>query len=164
MNTLKLFVQAQGSERTELVELPQSAVVKDILTAARDKGVAVPSDDVLVFREEHEEPVDVGSSLHAAGIKDKSRIHIHRCRTIDVLIHFKAQDAHKLFAPSATLAKVHKWAANKFLPSELDRTEHELQICDTDNRPNPNTQVGALVKDGKCHVCFDLVPTERVEG
>lgn len=164
MKTIKLFVQAEGNERIELIELPQIASVKDILLSAQSKGISVLSDGVLLFDEDNEDPIDSTLSLEMAGIKDRAKIHIHRCRKIDIVIHFKAEEVQKSFPPSATVAKVQKWAAHKFLPNEVDRTEHELQICETDTRPSPNTQIGALVRDGNCTLCFDLVPTERIEG
>jgi hypothetical protein len=164
MKTIKLFIQVEGDERTELVELALGALVKDVLIAAQGRGLLVPGADALFFDETNEEPLNGESSLEAAGIKDRSRFHIHRCRKIEVKVHFKAKSAERAFPPSATVARVHEWAAHRFLPNDVDRTEHELQICETESRPKPDTQIGALAKHGNCSVCFDLVPTERVEG
>lgn len=50
------------------------------------------------------------------------------------------------------------------LPSDVDRGEHVLQICESAKRPEPMTQIGTLTKDGVCALCFDLVPAERIEG
>jgi hypothetical protein len=49
-------------------------------------------------------------------------------------------------APSATIAKVKKWAAErKFGMSEEEEGEHALQITGTHERPAPNIHIGSLV-------------------
>jgi hypothetical protein len=163
MKKIKLFVQVEGSDRSELVEIAPEASLKDLADAATASGLAVPA-DAFVFDEENDEPLEVDKSLAQGGLKNQARVHFHRCRKIKVTVHYKAEIEDKDFPPSATVAKVHKWAAGKLLPSEIDRGEHVLQICESDIQPEPQKQIGTLVKDQTCMLCFDLVASERIEG
>lgn len=159
---IKLFVSAEGAEQSERIEVESEAAVKSILEAAAKMGLAAPADS-SVFDEEGEESLELGHSIAKAGLKDKDRVHLHRCKKIKVTVHYKASTDEKTFPPSATVKKVHKWAS-KMLPSDVDRGEHVLQICESEKRPAPQVQIGTLTKGGVCTLCFDLVPSERIEG
>ncbi len=98
------------------------------------------------------------------GIKNRERIHIHRCRKIKVSVNFNGKEAAESFPPSKTIAKVKRWADKQFGIEGVDATEHALQICGTAKRPDEDTHLGTLVRSRNCEVCFDLVPKKRVEG
>lgn len=159
---LKLFVSIEGEERSERIEVNSEHQLSTIHEAAARVGLQVPK-DANVFVEEDEEPVDPMTTIAKAGVKDQARVHLHRCKKIKVTAHYKANTDEKTFPPSATVAKVHRWAS-KLLPSDIDKGEHVLQLCESDRRPSPKVQIGTLTRDGVCALCFDLVPSERIEG
>jgi hypothetical protein len=102
----------------------------------------------------------------AAGITRRSRVHLHRCRQVAVTVNFNADQKAESFPAATTVARVMKWAVSKrgFNLSDVDATEHLLQICGSTDRPDEDVHIGTLVQAGACAVCFDLVPKQRVEG
>lgn len=164
MENIDVFVQVQGDTRTEIITLPEGETVDALVRAVAQKSLPVPADGGLVFVEEDEEPVAGNLTLEAAKIKHKSRVHIHRCKRIEVTVHFKDKTEKRDFAPSATVKRVLKWALDEFIKHGADQADHALQLCESEDRPNVDIQIGALVKDSHCQLCFDLVPTHRVEG
>lgn len=159
---LKLFVSIEGEERSERIEVDSDHRLSAIHEAAARVGLKVPK-EADVFIEEGEESVVLTHTLAEAGVKDQARIHLNRCKKIKVTAHYKASTDEKAFPPSATVAKVHRWAS-KLLPSDIDKGEHVIQLCESDRRPSPKVQIGTLTRDGVCALCFDLVPAERIEG
>lgn len=164
MKKVKLFVTVEGNNEDKLLEADPLAHVKEILSAATYAGLPIRTEGALVFLEEGEDAIELSEKIEEAGIKDESRIHISRCRKILVTVHYGRQEVEHPFPPSATVGRVQKWAAEKLLSNEIDRKEHVLEVCETDFQPTPRTQIGTLVKNGKCELCFDLVAAVRVEG
>lgn len=164
MEKIEVFVQVEGDIRTEVVTVPVGATVDDIVRAAAQKSLPVPADGGLLFVEEEDTPVEGKLPLKMARIEHRSRVHIHRCKIIDIKVHFKSETKEHPFPPSATVGRVRKWALDEFIKHGTDQTDHQLQICDTDNRPNLDIQIGALTQSPGCKLCFDLVPVQRVEG
>jgi hypothetical protein len=164
MKKIQLFLQFEGNRRIELIEVDADSPVQEIIAAALRVGL--PEDcraEACVFGEEGEEPLDLGVTLTAAGVRDKHRIHVHRCRKIAVTLHFNDVTDKHHFPPSATVERVKRYFVHKIHMSPVDATEHVLQICGTTDRPEPDQHIGALVSC-TCSVCFDLVPIKRVEG
>jgi hypothetical protein len=93
------------------------------------------------------------------------KVHLHRCRHIEVTISFNGDVVEHRFSPAATVAKVKRWAAeHKFGMTPEEAGEHVLQIAGSHNRPAPGTHIGALTDGRICGLAFDLVPNERVNG
>ncbi|HTA91569.1 MAG TPA: hypothetical protein VK745_18425, partial [Polyangiaceae bacterium] len=92
------------------------------------------------------------------------KVHVHRCHRVRVTVTFNAKHVEHPFGPSSTVARVKRWAAEKFDMSPEDATEHVLQLAGTHTRPSPNVHLGALTRCPDCHLKFDLVPDERVNG
>ncbi len=64
------------------------------------------------------------------------------------------------------ISRVKSWAVSEhaFNLSEIDATEHALQICDSTIRPDEELHLGSFATFPVCTICFDLVPKKRVEG
>jgi hypothetical protein len=93
------------------------------------------------------------------------KLHVTRCRHVEVSVRFNGETAKRRFPPSATIGRVHHWAARrKFDLSPRDAAEHVLQIHGTHKRPDRDVHVGSLTVGKVCSVEFDLVPRKRVEG
>jgi hypothetical protein len=164
MATIKLFLQFEGDRRIELVEIDDTAAVGEILAAAGRAGL--PEDhrgDAVVFMHDCDTPLDPSATLGTVGIRDKQRVHVHRCRKIEVTLHFNERTDKLHYPPSATVERVKRDFVRKIHMSAVDATEHVLQICGTTDRPEPDIHIGSLVS-GCCTLCFDLVPIKRVEG
>lgn len=167
MENIELFVQGEGIKDVVLIEIPYAGKVRDILKLARSKGLSGGDEEMIaIFLEDEENAIEPEITLKEAGIHHRKRIHLHRCHEILVTVNFNGQEKQRIFRPSSTIKRIKKWATGPdgFHMSELDASEHALQICGTDNRPDEDVHVGTLVVFPNCSVSFDLVPKKRVEG
>jgi hypothetical protein len=164
MSTIQLFLQFEGHRCIEIVRVDENATVRELLAAAARAGL--PDDrknGAAVFAHDGEAPLDLDLTLKAAGIRDKHRVHVHRCKKVEVTLHFNELTEKLQFSPAATVDKVKKEFVKKIKMSAVDATEHVLQLCGSTDRPEPDTHIGSLVC-GCCTLCLDLVPIKRIEG
>lgn len=153
-----------------------------VLTAKPDDTLAVvvaqlnPTDgaggELLVFLEDVDGPLHVDALVEELlplsaddDVCGPLRLHVTRCRHIEVTVRFNGENAARRFPPSATVERVRRWAARRaFHLSPRDAAEHVLQIQGTTMRPDRDVHIGTLAKGEICAVAFDLVPCKRVEG
>jgi hypothetical protein len=166
---LQVFVQGEGLGEIRLVKASSNTTVDGLIQeiAAKFGGefaAAVAGGGMTVTLEDDDKVIRLTESLEKAGIRDRSRVHIHRCRKVKVSVNFNEKTATDDFPPSTTVGKVKKWADKKFDIDKIDATEHALQLCGTSERPDEDRHIGTLTNHASCSVCFDLVPKRRVEG
>ncbi len=164
--TIEVFIQGEGLPKIKLIKLPEDAKVRDLIAAASSIGLTVvEGESTAVFLEDADEPLDLEASLSASAIRPRCRVHLHRCRRVQVTVNFGTRSEGHPFSPAATVQRVKAWAVKTFGLSEVDASEHVLQICQSqDQRPADDVHIGALVSGPHCLLCFDLVPKQRVEG
>lgn len=162
MPHIEFFIQFEGTPRVELARFPEDIDVAGVRAWAVALGLAHLA-EALVFAEEIEEALEEGRPLRDQGVGHKHRIHLHRCRKIEVALHFVDKTKHHVFRPAVTVKRVKHWFVDAIGMSPVDATEHVLQITGTTDRPSPDTHIGSLVGD-HCKVEFSLVPIKRIEG
>jgi hypothetical protein len=165
---IELFLQGEGRSDITLIKVPPKGTTGEILARARDAGIAIVegADGSAVFVEDGEEPLASNAGLDALGIGNRSRVHVHRCRHVQVTVNFQNDTRSHSFAPATTVGRVLKWAVGKqgFNLADLDAAEHALQLTGTTSFPNEDAHLGALTGVPSCQVSFDLVPKDRVQG
>ena len=163
MKVIDLFCQGEGVGEIVHIELGLDATFAVVKAHLTEKfGIA---DDALLFIEDEDEPIDESMLVKDRATATGLKVHAHRCRHVKVTVMFNGKTVECHFPPSATVARVKRWAAEKeFGMSEDEAGEHVLQIAGTHERPAPGTHVGALTDDKSDSVSFDLVPDERVNG
>lgn len=167
MAGIQIFIQGEGVREIRVVELRDGATVRDIVAAARAHGFPAATDgDASVFVEDTDEALEVNGRLDASGIGHHGSVHVHRCKKINVTVHFNGVGKAQSFAPGTTIHRVKEWAVGKhaFDLYPVDAAEHLLQITGTSDRPDEDVHIGSLVSVPKCALEFDLVPKVRVEG
>lgn len=163
MKTIDLFCQGEGIGEIVHIELEPDATFA-VLKCRLAEEHRIPN-DVLLFIEDEDEPIDESVLVKDRATATGLKVHIHRCRYVKVTVTFNGKTVECHFAPSATVARVKRWAAEKeFGMSEDEAGEHVLQIAGTHDRPAPGTHIGTLTDDKADSLSFDLVPDERVNG
>jgi hypothetical protein len=163
MKHINFFYQGEGIHGIEHLEVGSEdsfSIIKALIIERH--GL---EEDVLLFIEDMDEPIDellvVTAHVELPGIK----AHLHRCRHIEVTVAFAGAIVHHRFSPGTTIDRVKRWAAEgKFGMSEEDASEHMLQITGSLDRPAPGTHIGTLATCPACHLSLDLVPDQRVNG
>lgn len=166
---ISFFVQGEGLSGIQIVKAESEAKLKDVITElAADVGggfaAAVKSGQAVISLEDEGNDLPQAMSLKQAGVRDRSRVHVHRCHKVKVTVNFNGETKSDDLPPSTRVEKLKKWAVKEFDIDKVEATEHALQLCGTADRPDEDTHIGTLTPNGTCSVCFDLVPKVRVEG
>lgn len=163
MKSIDIFYQGESVSEISHIELAPDATFA-VLKARLSEKHRIPA-DALLFIEDEDEPIDDGVLVRDHATAKGVKVHIHRCRHVEVTVTFNGETAKRRFPPSATVARVKRWAAEtEFKMSKEEAGEHVLQIAGTHDRPAPGTHIGALTDGKVCRLAFDLVPDERVNG
>ncbi|MER8944452.1 hypothetical protein [Mesorhizobium sp. M0959] len=152
-----IFV-AIGAGPLDRVELDETAVLADLLHLLKQRGVDV--EEFLIFMEDHDEPLEHYHPLHG---HDHPIFHAHRCKKVEITVHYKTDAFKHKFAPSATIAKVTRWAVEKVGLGKEEAEEHVLHIHASQLQPPSNAHLGSYATDS-CAVVFDLVRKKLVQG
>ena len=164
MALIDVFYQGEGVDAVGHVEVEAEATFEALKALLADKQ-GFSAEVVLIFVEDKDEPIPDDALLKKYAERNALKVHISRLREVKVEVVFNGKPAENHFPPSATVARVKEWAAEKaFGLGAEEAGEHVLQIVGTDVRPPPSTHIGTLVDDKTRVLTFDLVPHERVQG
>jgi hypothetical protein len=164
----RVYIQSEHFPDIKLVEIDDEATIDELKRAvlallppgtdATDWALSVEDDDA--DDDAH------GQATHVKHLKKEHgvRVHLHRCKHVDVHVRFGAEVAHRQFRPATTVGRVRQWAGHKFGMAPCDIAEHVLQIAGTTEQPDVDIHVGTLTKCPQCSVTFDLVPAHRING
>lgn len=164
MNHIDVFHQGEGFDDVGHVEVDLDTTFGTLKVLLAQKH-GLPAKTVLLFIEDKDEPLGDDVVVKEHSTVKALKVHLHRLREVKVHVVYNGKTAEMLFSPSATVARVKRWAAeHEFGMSTEEAGEHVLQIAGTDVRPSPGTHIGALKHEKTRVLVFDLVPHERVQG
>lgn len=163
MKTIDLFYQGEGVGEIEHLEIDAEATFATLKALLAEKHGIGP--DALLFVEDEDDPLDDDGKIKERASDRGLKVHLSRCRHVEVSVTFNGETIDRKFAPGATVARVKRWAAErKFGMTAEEAGEHVLQISGTHERPAPGTHIGSLTNRKTCALAFDLVADERVNG
>src|SRR5688572_25665150 len=96
MQTIAVFYQAENLGRMEHASFPLEATLADVLADIRTRH---GTDAALLFLEDAEEPADLTARLRDVTGPKGLKVHVHRCRRIEVSVTFNGQTKEHKFAP-----------------------------------------------------------------
>jgi len=163
MPTLSLFVQEHGHPAIREILIEEVVSARGLHAALITAGVVL-TDDTLVFLDEVDSPLDRHGDEPLGHLHHGHRVHVTRCRHIEVTVNYLERQAQRKFSPSRRIRAVKEWAVSEFGLDHKDAAEHVLQVCNSKERPTSDTPLHTLLHGHGCHLCFDLVPEKRVEG
>jgi hypothetical protein len=163
MANATVFITAHDRPNLIEVELSDAATLGELHDLLAAAGIKVDG-ETFIFVDEAEEHEQGERHQPLRQFRHGSRIHICRCRRIDVTVNYLNKSERHEFAPGARVRSVKEFAVRKFGLSPKDAAEHVLQICHSAKRPPSDTPLTELLRDSGCALCFDLVPEKRVEG
>ena len=162
MNRIDVFYQCEGISEIGQIDVDADATFATVKSELADKhGLA---EEVIISLEDDDERIDENRQVTEFADLTVIMVHLNRCRCIEASVNYNGRTVGHSFGPSATIARVKKWAAEEYGMSPEDAGEHSLQIVGTQDRPAPGTHIGRLVCCPDCNLAFDLVADERVNG
>jgi hypothetical protein len=163
MARIDIFYQGERVREIEHTEADANDTVGVLKARLTEKHCA--DANALLFLEDGEDPLDEAVAIGTVAGPAGAKLHLHRCRRVEIAVTFVGETVTQPFGPGATVASVKRWAAQRnFGMTEEEAGEHLLQIAGTHDRPAPGTHVGTLAACPACRIAFDLVPDERVNG
>jgi hypothetical protein len=171
MSSIDVFIQGEGLGDILVAPAEPHHRVADLIGGL--KRPPTEQEELLIFVEDATWPIEADAVIEElvpldiwnATIPSPLRLHMSRCRHVDVSVSFNGELAKRRFSPSATIARVHHWAARRaFEMAPRDAAEHVLQLQNSTTRPDRDVHIGTLTAGKACCVSFDLVPRKRVEG
>jgi len=167
VKNIKIVLQCEGAAQVLVGDVGSQLSVGEALAALGAKNIGQGGQ--LVFAEDRDGSVGLHTPVQALvsgeGVAAVVRLHQGRCQRVTVNVTFNGVTQSRDFPPVTRVVHVHHWAThNAFDMSPRDAAEHVLELVGSDERPDPDTQIGTLASDGLCVVTFDLVPFKRVEG
>lgn len=91
------------------------------------------------------------------------RIHICRCKKVEVGGIYNGVTNTHPFPPGTTLRKVIEWAREKFGVDKKEKLVLRLGSAETEPL-DPDSHVGSYVSHPRCEVTFYLTPKIKIEG
>jgi hypothetical protein len=163
MTSIDIFYQGEQIREIEHIEIDDGHSLGTVKALILQKHGGDAS--LFLFIEDDDQPLDEAALIATLALGSGCKLHLHRCRHIEVAVTFAGETVDHRFSPGTTIARIKRWAAeHKFGMTEEEASEHRLQITGTDERPAPGTHIGTLATCPACRVSFDLVPDERING
>ena len=136
---MQIYVHEQNAE-LKLVEVEETITVEELASADGEEGAD------FVWIEDAEEALETPTTLVAAGIDERSHVHISRCHRINVRMRYGGDSKSREFAPSATIAGSSSGRpASRASRTHFERArKHTLGICDTLTERDKSEHIGSL--------------------
>ncbi|MDN8617977.1 hypothetical protein [Variovorax ginsengisoli] len=164
----RVYIQSEFFSDTKFVEVDDEATVEELkrVVLALLQAGADASDLKLSVEDDDDDAHGDGHATHVKHLKKEHgvRVHLHRCKHVEVQVRFGAEVVHHKFRPATTVGRVRLWAGKKLGMAPGDIAEHVLQIAGTTEQPDVDIHIGTLTKCPQCSVTFDLVPAHRING
>ena len=162
----RVYVQSEHFPDIKLVEINDDATIDELKRAVLALLPPGTDSSELTLSVEDDDDDAHAQATHVKHLNKEHgvRVHLHRCKHVEVHVRFGAEVVHRQFRPAATVGRVRLWAGHKLGMKPGDVAEHVLQIAGTTEQPDVDTHIGTLAKCPQCSVTFDLVPAHRING
>jgi len=157
--SLNVFLQCQNQSNVIHLALAEDVTVASLKATLIERRLA--DAETELYLEDADEPLETTTRLDSFG-RSNIKVHASGCKRVEVTVTFGGRSIEHKFAPSTTVAKVQRWASERFELTPEDASDHILQLSGTHDRPSPTVHIGSLARD--CRVAFDLLPNERIQG
>jgi hypothetical protein len=91
------------------------------------------------------------------------RIHICRCKRVEVSVIFNGVSESHQFRPGTTLRNVIRWARDKFTVDKKEKLVLRLNTIESEPL-DPDSHVGSYISGLHCHVTFYMTPSVKIQG
>ena len=166
MKQIEVYVHTHEGVEPKLIKVSEESTVKELVEAICPTGgfEGKPREEILVFLEDCDEPVEHHRKLSECEIRHRHHVHIHRCKKVKVGVFYNSErDA--VFAPSAKVKRVLHWAINAFKLTPAEAADKVLGLKGNPNAElNPDAHIGSYAKPHQCAVELCLVAPVEING
>jgi len=163
---IELYVHAQNGADPKLVKASEESTITELLqiiATTGDLGGKV-DEEIFVFTEDSDEPVEHHRKLSECEIRHRHHIHCHRCRKVQVSVFYNGEH-HETFGPATTVKRVLKWAIKAFKLSPTDAADKILVLKGHGSEELPlDAHIGSFAQPHHCSVELSLTAPVEVQG
>ena len=154
---LEIVFEGEGLVAVEVVRLAPGEAVLAISACAATKG-GYPPEEALVYFEDEPQPIPP-DTIVCDSYPHRRKHHVHRARTIEVLVHYMSRSVHRRYPPSARVETVLASALKEFLIDPAIAPEFELALAGSNDELPGGRHIGGLVR----HPC-DRIELNLIRG
>jgi len=168
INNTRVYIQSEYFPDVKLVEIDDHATIEELKRVVLALLPAGTDSSELILSVEDDEDNCHAKATHVKHLKKEKehgiRVHLHRCKHVDVQVRFGADVVNHQFPPATTISRIRLWVGHKLGMKPGDIADHVLQIAGTNKQPEGDIHIGSLVKCPQCSITFDFVPAHRING
>jgi hypothetical protein len=154
----KVYLHGEGIRQTQQVELPAQVKKKDIIKAIKTEHPFTNEEEVFVFIDEEEEPMN--GKEHS--LTNKQHLHLHRCKKVQASVMYNGSTKSIQVPPNTKVSKLIRQAADAFAISQEDAADFILKLGN--DTLESIHRIGSFVEVGTCSVSLFLTPNPQVKG
>jgi len=105
---IRILVEGEGLANVQEVVLVHGTALREITVAVASKA-GFASEEAFLFVEDEDTPLDLALAVDENF--DRKRVyHVHRARTVEIIVHYNGRVKTRGFAPSTRVQRVLAWA------------------------------------------------------
>lgn len=165
MEKIKIYLHSENCKEPEIIEIDESATVKEIIIKHHEKKNPDGSfdEEYKIFIEDEDGCRDPTHNNKDCGIDHKSRVHCHRCEKIKLALEYNNVRKEVEVAPSYTGEKILSLVPGLFGISPNDVAGLRLKT-DATHYMESTEHIGTLVQYPHCSIGLQLVSKVNVQG
>jgi hypothetical protein len=166
MKTIELYVHTNNGAEPFLIQMSEDAAVTEVLqTIASSGGLGGKvEDEILVFMEDCDEPVERHRKLAELEIRHRHHLHCHKCHKVQVSAFYNGVHS-KTFSPATKVERVLKWAIKAFKLSSTDAADKILVLKNQGADELPlDAHIGSFTQPHHCALEVCLTAPVEVQG
>ncbi len=164
MKLIKIHLQGEeitGTKQLTVDARQTAGELKRFLAESRrfDTG-----DHLFLFQQDSQYPLGDEDPI-PRGADQITRVHLHRCRYVQVSVNYREQSVNADYAPGTCIGKIMSELVRLgFGLNQKELEPLELRIAGTLTRPKPEAHVGRFVRYPFTELALELVPKEPKPG
>jgi hypothetical protein len=160
----KIFFDGEGFAGAVSVTFNEEHRLQDLKVELAEK-IGCRADELILFIEDEGELIEVDVRVMEHPHRHKTH-HVHRCRTIKVMVHYGDKTAEHEFHPSTRIQKILDWAVavKKFAIDPSIAPEMQLTLEGKTEALPGSAHIGRYAKHDHCQVELSLVRGDMHQG
>src|ERR1019366_7006365 len=107
MSKTKIYLHGEGIPEVKIIEIDESTTIKEIIIEhVKSCAGGTTVDEFEIFIEDAQESCNKEHDCNSAGIHKSQKLHIHRCKHIDVAFVYNGAEKHLRTTPGTTGIKL----------------------------------------------------------
>lgn len=162
----EVYIHSQEWVEPRLVKTRADSTVRKIVEVVVGLGCfgGPVEGEILVLIEEQDEPLGHHQTLAECEVRHKHHLHLHHCKKVKVGVFYNSE-RHEVFAPSAKVKRVLKWALHAFKLTPAEAEDKVLVLKGhPDKELNSDAHIGSYAKPHQCAVELCLVAPVEING